>query len=352
MCPELVPGWPLHSYGLMLVVAFYSAYFLSRWTAKKEGIEPSRMMDILLVAVVLGIVGSRALFVIQYSDQISGFGDLFAIWRGGLVFYGGLITAVVGLAIYVRWKKLPVWRIADAAAPAIMLGLAFGKVGCFLNGCCFGGVCNERFQLAVRFPRFVSSTDGSGCSCKVQGPGAATYLVDADGQWHGIEAGHGGSRLVRREDLKARLDANPDAWRHTSVHWVRARAIPDGRVAYDTIAGSPALLQHLVQYPGRIGPDAERSLPVHPSQLYMAVSASAICGILLLLRRWRHRPGEVFALMALLYAVVRFIDEWFRDDTNPVLWNLTISQVISIGVFAFGVGALAWFRLRGSGKTA
>ncbi len=352
MYPELIPGWPLHSYGLMLVVAFYSAYFLSRWTAKKEGIEPNRMMDILLVAVVLGIVGARALFVIQYREQISGFGDLFAIWRGGLVFYGGLITATIGLVAYVRWKKLPVWRLADAAAPAIMIGLSLGKVGCFLNGCCFGAVCDERFPLAVRFPRFVSSTDAGGCSCKAQGPGAAAYLIDVDGKWHGIETGRGGPRLVRSEDLKARLAADPEAWRHTSVHWVRARETPDGGTAYDTITGSFALLQHLVQYPDRIGPDAERSLPVHPSQLYMAVSAAAICGVLLLVRRWRRRPGEVFAFMALLYSVVRFIDEGFRDDTNPVLWNLTISQVISIGVLAFGVGALACLRLRRGAKSS
>ena len=117
MHPELIPGWPLHSYGLMLVVAFYSAYFLSRWTARKESIDPNRMLDILLIGAVLGIVGARAMYVIRYKDQIRGFIDLIAIWNGGLVFYGGLVTATIGLAIYIRRHKLPFWKLADAAAP-------------------------------------------------------------------------------------------------------------------------------------------------------------------------------------------------------------------------------------------
>ncbi|MFW6158775.1 MAG: prolipoprotein diacylglyceryl transferase, partial [Planctomycetota bacterium] len=119
MHPQVIPGWPLlHSYGLMLVVAFYSAYFLSRRTAKKEGVHPDRMIDILVIGALLGIIGSRAFFVIQYG--VSSFWQVFAIWRGGLVFYGGLVLATVGLIVYIRKKKLPLWRLADAAAPAIM----------------------------------------------------------------------------------------------------------------------------------------------------------------------------------------------------------------------------------------
>ena len=102
MHPELIPGWPLHSYGLMLVIAFYSAYFLSRRTARQAGVNPDKMLDLLLIAAVLGIVGARALYVIRYWRKIEGPLDLIAIWRGGLIFYGGLITATVGLLIYIR----------------------------------------------------------------------------------------------------------------------------------------------------------------------------------------------------------------------------------------------------------
>jgi len=133
-----------------------------------------------------------------------------------------------------------------------------------------------------------------------------------------------------------------------SVRWSRATTADDGTIVQEDIAGSPAFLQHLVEHPGegagRLGPDDERSLPAHPTQLYSSFSGLIICGVLLLWRRWRRRPGEVFALMACLYAVARFIVEGLRHDTNPVLANLTISQTISIGLFAVGVAGVVFCR--------
>jgi len=348
MHPELIPGWPVHSYGLMLVVAFYSAYFLSRWTAKKEGIDPNRMIDILLIAAVLGLVGSRVLFVIQYRDQISGFFDLIAIWRGGLVFYGGLIAAVVGLLIYVRKKKLPTWRLADAAAPAIMLGLAFGRIGCFLNGCCWGGVCDEKFPLAVHFPKFVTSTPAE--PRDIAGPGRGPGETWTPAGMQGVPAW-----VDSRSTLYEYLTNNPGAWRGVEVRWVRERrGEPGSPASLDTIKGSFAFERQLIQYPpgrpdvnGRsLRPEDDRSLPVHPTQLYSSFSGFLLCGVLLLWRRWRRRPGEVFALMACLYAVARFIIEGLRDDTNPVVGGLTLAQVTGIAVFVVGLAGFLFCRFR------
>jgi len=346
MHPELIPGWPLHSYGLMLVVGFYSAYFLSRWTAKKEGIDPRRMLDILLIGAILGIVGARAMYVIQYKDQIRGLIDLIAIWNGGLVFYGGLVTATIGLMIYIRRHRLPVWKLADAAAPAIMLGLAFGRIGCFLNGCCWGAVCDEKFPLAVRFPRFVSSTAAGGC--KRQEP--FSFPVPNDGRWHAVDVGSSPMAIIPRRDLVARLDKDPEAWRNMSLRWLRSRRLPNGDIKQDAIVGSYAYLQHLAEYPRRLDPndpEADRSLPVHPTQLYSSFAAFLICGVLLLLRRWRRSPGEVFAMMACTYSVARFLIESVRNDTPPVLGSLTMGQAAGIPVFAAGLVLLVWFRRRG-----
>jgi len=340
--PELIPGWPIHSYGLMLVVGFYGAYFLARRTAKKEGIDPNRLTDMLILAVVLGIVGSRAFYLVQYRERIRGVLDLIAIWRGGLVFYRGLVAATVGLMVYVRVKHIPLWRVGDAIAPAIMLGLALGRIGCFLNGCCWGHVVDESFPLAVRFPRFVSSTAHAGCRERAPEPGAAAR----DGQWHPVFR-NAPTWVRSRENLMRYVDERPDAYRKLSMQWARSDAAPDGSPRPETITGSYAFLQHLVQYPRRVGPDDARSLPVHPTQLYSSASALAICGLLLLWRRWRRRPGEVLALLACLYAPARFWLESLRNDTNPVLGCLTVSQVVSIGVFAVGVSAFVWCRLRG-----
>jgi len=346
MHPELIPGWPLHSYGLMLVVAFYSAYFLSRWTARKENIDPNRMLDILLIGAVLGIVGARAMYVIQYKDQIRGFIDLIAIWNGGLVFYGGLVTATIGLAIYIRRHKLPFWKLADAAAPAIMLGLAFGRIGCFLNGCCWGAVCDEKFPLAVRFPQFVSSTAAGGC--RRQEP--FSFPVPNDGRWHAVDVGSSPTAIIPHQDLIARLHKDPEVRRDMSIRWLRSERLPNGDLKQDAIVGSYAYLQHLVEYPDKIDPNTPegvRSLPVHPTQLYSSFAAFFISGTLLVWRRRRRRPGEVFALMTCTYSVARFLIESVRNDTAPVLGSLTMGQATGIPIFVVSLVLLVWFRWRG-----
>ncbi len=342
MHPEVIPGWPLHSYGLMLAVGFYAAYFVARRMARKEGLDPKHLLDILLLAAALGIVGSRVFYVVQYSDRVDGFLDMFAIWKGGLVFYGGVIAAVIGLAVYVRVKKLPAWRVADAAAPALMVGVMFGRLGCFLNGCCWGAVCDEQYPLAVRFPRLVASSSAGGCTGRV----THDVAVERDGRWH-IKIIRGvPSRVQTRRELGTYLKSHPEAWREVGVQWSRATEAADGTIERETITGSSAFLQHLLEHPDEIGPDDTRSLPVYPTQLYSSSFALVICVVLLLWRRWRRRPGELILLMACLYAVARFINEGLRDDTSPVLGPLTIAQTISVAVFVLGLAAFAWRRFR------
>ena len=152
--------------------------------------------------------------------------------------------------------------------------------------------------------------------------------------------------VVSRAHLIRTLERDPDAWRHMSIHWSRAEVVSGSLLVRETITGSPAFLHHLAKYPSEIRPDDTRSLPIHPTQLYMSFSAFVVCGLLVLWRRWRRRPGEVFAALALLYSVVRFINEGLRDDTSPVLGELTISQVISVGVFAVGLAGFLACRLR------
>ncbi|MEI9866095.1 MAG: prolipoprotein diacylglyceryl transferase [Limisphaerales bacterium] len=97
--------------------------------------------------------GARTTYVVTYwKDEFAGqpLTEIFAIWHGGLVFYGGLIGATIAGAIYLCWKKLPLWKIADILAPSIALGSVFGRIGCLLNGCCYGRACAAPW--AITFP--------------------------------------------------------------------------------------------------------------------------------------------------------------------------------------------------------
>jgi phosphatidylglycerol:prolipoprotein diacylglycerol transferase len=146
---------PIHTYGTMLVVAMFAALFLVRRLIRSSGIRMSdvQVLDLLVVAVMTGVVGARLVYVLrnpgEFSEEWSG---AFKVWRGGLVFHGGVLGGLVGIVWYLRRHHLPVFRTGDVLMPGLLLGLAWGRIGCFLNGCCYGEVA-EGWPLAVRFPR-------------------------------------------------------------------------------------------------------------------------------------------------------------------------------------------------------
>jgi phosphatidylglycerol:prolipoprotein diacylglycerol transferase len=136
-----------------VAIAFVAGLWTATRRAPHDGLQPSAIADIGPWLIVAGLVGARVLFVISYwEENFKGepLWTLVAVRRGGLVFYGGLIGAVLAAIIYVRWRKLPAMKVADALAPSIALGHMFGRIGCFLNGCCYGSACH--LPWAVRFP--------------------------------------------------------------------------------------------------------------------------------------------------------------------------------------------------------
>ncbi|MGE5176673.1 MAG: prolipoprotein diacylglyceryl transferase [Hyphomicrobiales bacterium] len=129
----------IHSYGLMLAIAFLVAIqiFLARGRAR--GLSEDRLSTLSLWLLVLAIIGGRAFFVLTHWDDYKT--DPLAIvriWEGGLMIYGGYVLAILGGIWYVRRAGMPVWRVADAAAPSMAIGVGIGRIGCFLNGCCYG----------------------------------------------------------------------------------------------------------------------------------------------------------------------------------------------------------------------
>jgi phosphatidylglycerol:prolipoprotein diacylglycerol transferase len=143
----------IHWYGVMVALGFLAGLWTASRRAPRDGIHPERILDLGPWLIVGAIVGSRLLFVISYWDEYFArqpWYEIFMIQRGGLVFYGGLIGAFAGAVIFIRWKKLPFLKVADVTAPSIALGHAFGRIGCLMNGCCYGKP-TECF-LAIHFP--------------------------------------------------------------------------------------------------------------------------------------------------------------------------------------------------------
>jgi phosphatidylglycerol:prolipoprotein diacylglycerol transferase len=134
---------PIRMYGLMIGIGFLLGIYLASRRAKKEGINPDLILDMGVYLLLAAVIGARVLYVLTTWQEFAATPlDLFAIWKGGLVFYGGVIAAVPVGIWYVRKHSLPVWRTADIIAPYAALGHAFGRLGCFFAGCCYGAPCS------------------------------------------------------------------------------------------------------------------------------------------------------------------------------------------------------------------
>jgi phosphatidylglycerol:prolipoprotein diacylglycerol transferase len=161
-----IPGidLPIYSYGLMLVIGFLVATELAKYLARRENLNADHFVNAALLALLAGVAGSRLSHVLenigQYTDPSrsiwANFIDAVNIRSGGLTFYGGLLLATPVLIGYAVKKKIPLLAGMDIIAPCIMVGLAFGRVGCFLNGCCGGAACD--LPWAVTFPEASHAT--------------------------------------------------------------------------------------------------------------------------------------------------------------------------------------------------
>jgi len=143
----------IHWYGVMIALAFLTGLWTATRRARRDNIPGDKIADVTFWLMAGAIVGARAVYVATYWQAEFAeqpWTEIFMVQHGGLVFYGGLIGAVFAAGLYVRWKRLPLWKVADVLAPSIALGSIFGRVGCLLNGCCYGRVCSLRW--AIRFP--------------------------------------------------------------------------------------------------------------------------------------------------------------------------------------------------------
>ena len=139
-----------HSYTVMFALAFLAGTLLPVWQNFKRE-KPFPITTMGGVWIFFGaLVGSKVYWWIQYGEWADLKWGLFLI-NGGLVFYGGLIGGVLGGLAYLRWCRAPMGPVADLVIPYVALAHAIGRLGCFLNGCCWGGVTTEPW--GVIYPR-------------------------------------------------------------------------------------------------------------------------------------------------------------------------------------------------------
>lgn len=329
LMPRFFPGGlPIRGYGFMLLVGVSSAVGLAAHRARRVGINPELIFSMAFWLFVAGIVGARLFHVIEYWSEDYQHDTLFAtlkaivnIPQGGLVFYGSLIGGAAAFGLFVWRHRLPFLAFGDLVTPSVMLGLAFGRVGCLLNGCCFGGACD--LPWAVTFPQgsppYQSQLyEGTLLGLHLTGPPGEPPQIarvdpDSPAARVGLEAGDqitavGGVETQNKGQAQLLL----------------ARDLYERRPLIVTTADG-----HSVRLP--TGELPARSRPVHPTQLYSAIFAALLCWFLVAYYPYRRRDGEVAALMLTLYPVGRFLIEIIRIDESAVFQTgMSISQNVSV----------------------
>lgn len=154
MHPILFPLGPIdiHTYGVLVAIGFIVGLWIAARRAPQEGIKPEQISDLGVWFILAGMGGGKLFHVLFFwNDFITGWRqEGLRSLREGFVFYGGFIAACVATIVYTRLKRLPLWKVGDVCAPSVALGHAFGRLGCFFNGCCYGKAC--ALPWGVRFP--------------------------------------------------------------------------------------------------------------------------------------------------------------------------------------------------------
>ena len=151
-------GVPVRGYGTMLLLAAAAGTWLSVVRGKAAGYDADTILALGLEVFLWGIVGARLFHVIEYHDRffppgrplLEGIPGALNVAAGGLTVFGSIPTAALAAWRFAARRGLSLPRLADCIAPGLLLGLAIGRLGCFLNGCCYGGPCD--LPWAVRFP--------------------------------------------------------------------------------------------------------------------------------------------------------------------------------------------------------
>jgi len=313
-------GVPLHTYGILIGLGFISAVTVAGWLATREwpgelGLKRrDQIFDLAFYVFIAAMVGSRVLFIIvNWHDYAANPASMFSI-GGGLVFQGGLIGASLAGYWYAKKNGLEFARLSDLALPTVSLGSAFGRLGCFSAGCCWGKIAPEGAGWVLKFPGNALNLFGS-----PSGMPALAYSSQA-------------------ENAKYVL-------------------VKTGEV-FDTMVPGAQRIADVAHAAGH-------TLGVYPTQLVDSLGNLTLFAGMLLLRRYRRFHGQIAGMWLVGYAFLRSSVELFRGDAERgtlkglfadlgmqgladhlslnAWYNVSTAQFINLGIFALG----AWILVQG-----
>ena len=327
-------GMAIRGYGVMLLCGVVSAVAMAGYRASQRGIDPEIIYAIAPWAFIGGIVGARLFYVIQYRERFIGdsvtetIGNMLKFTEGGLVVYGSFIGGGLAVTYYIFRHRLPLLTFGDVIVPCLFIGVFFGRIGCLMNGCCYGGRCEENWA-SVRFPPTSMVYHEQLKSGELLGlqvdPETRRILAVGDGT------------LAREAGIKVGSTVDRISYDDTLVASVAAD-IPAQHVRYGVEA-------KIDGKPYRWAPDQlpDRALPVYAAQLLSSISSLALCLLLCGLSWFNTREGTVMMIGFASYAVLRFVLELVRvDEAGQFGTNFSISQLVSIVVFALSMIGLVF----------
>ncbi|MBL7220705.1 MAG: prolipoprotein diacylglyceryl transferase [Phycisphaerae bacterium] len=331
----------IYGYGLMLVLGFLSGIWLAHRRAKRMGENHETVTVVGILSLVGGIIGARLAFIIQNWSQFSqkGLVGILDVTSGGLIYYGGVMLGTLMVVVYLRQKRIAIRRYLDIVAVSLMVGLAFGRAGCFLNGCCYGGRCDADWPLAARFPMYsqpLLKFDGRPKNPFSVGAGVSPVYSHQLEQRaielhrHGKEDSPG---LAAMQQVDGHINPDPKLLDKSAL-LRHAEYSKDGKKAYAPVL---ALLAPESFSDEQIAiASASRSLPVRPAQALGFFNALLLASLLGVFFRHRRREGQVFAVLLVIYPITRFLLEGIRRDT-ALHFGMTHNQYTSLATVAAGI---------------
>jgi prolipoprotein diacylglyceryltransferase len=343
-------GVPIYGFGMMLFFAFILCTWLAGRRAEREGIKKDTIQDLAIWVFLGGLLGARITFLLQEQPR-PDFKEFLLrlprIWDGGIILYGSILGGIAGYALswllIFRKQQLHTRRLLDVVAPTIAVGLCLGRIGCLLNGCCFGQVaCAECAVYPISFPmsappREVLVSEGfqtaAGFTIAVPQPegikeGAQVAQVDPSSAAYtaGLRPGAvitsvNGHPIRRPSDLNMVFALGPGL-----DNWPRGESRLE--LQYQRKPGEEAMTMTI----------KPRTLGLYPTQLYEVVSMGLLFLVLLAYEPFRRNPGQVAAVLMMGYGIHRFLNEILRGDPRPVEFE----RLGSLIVFALGLAMWLW----------
>lgn len=336
-------GVPIRGFGAMVLMGIVGGLGLGAHLAKKAGLNPEVLFSLATWLIVGGVLGARAFYVIEYwpqfarEDLLSTAKAVLSVAAGGIVLYGGLIGGAVGFLMFARIHKLPALALADLVAPTLALGYACGRIGCFMNGCCFGGACE--LPWAVSFPQGSPPYESQIQHGKLAPPWGGLVLDRTPSGQPKVERVRPDSPAAKAGILPGDLLA--------SIAGRPLRSLEQAMLLLDQAEGKTVSIQVEGSLPRElqlIGRPPSASKPIHPTQLYSSINGFILCWLLATILAARLRDGIAVGAMLTLYPISRFVIEAIRIDEDGVFGTpLSISQVVSLLMLA-GV-SFYWFWL-------